>query len=259
MQSPHQSSNTVSYFTKITTTMNPYGQAGWSQAGQGRSNALNSGTPPSLFGALPSLQPTSGVPRSMQPDSITYQFTSFNSTILNCNILKSGSEIAYRVVTEASAPSCTIFKDNSSRNAAMIEWQPTTLEIRNVASKQRLRDWLRLSSDRRLTLYWLMSLRIQLTLSNSRRYMVVNGIQYAWVPMDNFICVRLRILTATDSNSFVLLQLYKVQTSAPRVLARIARAPTIVLLEMTPEALNLGLLEPSLVATVIFVSGHNID
>lgn len=54
-------------------------------------------------------------------------------------------------------------------------------------------------------------------------------------------------------------QLYRTQTSAPKVLARVARAPSAVLLELTQEAIQLGLLEPCLVATVLFVCGHNID
>ena len=54
-------------------------------------------------------------------------------------------------------------------------------------------------------------------------------------------------------------QLYRTQTSAPKVLARVARAPSMVLLELTQEALQLSLLEPCLVATVLFVCGHNID
>lgn len=31
------------------------------------------------------------------------------------------------------------------------------------------------------------------------------------------------------------------------------------MLELTQEAMQLGLLEPALVATVIFICGHNID
>ena len=54
-------------------------------------------------------------------------------------------------------------------------------------------------------------------------------------------------------------QLYKVHTSAPKVLGRIARVPNMVTLEMTQEAMQLGLLEPSLIATVLLSCGHNID
>ena len=39
-------------------------------------------------------------------------------------------------------------------------------------------------------------------------------------------------------------QLYKVHTSAPKVLGRIARVPNMVTLEMTQEAMQLNLLEP---------------
>ena len=55
------------------------------------------------------------------------------------------------------------------------------------------------------------------------------------------------------------MQLYKVNSSAPRVLARIARVPNTVMLELTQEAIHLGLLEASLVATVMLSCGHNID
>ena len=55
------------------------------------------------------------------------------------------------------------------------------------------------------------------------------------------------------------MQLYKVNSSAPRVLARIARVPNTVILELTQEAMQLGLLEPSLIATVLLSCGHNID
>jgi len=71
--------------------------------------------------------------------------------------------------------------------------------------------------------------------------MTIGGVQYGWSPFDGFIC------------------LYKVQSTAPRVLARIARLQNSVILDMTPEAMQLGLLEPAVVATVIFTCGHNID
>ena len=54
-------------------------------------------------------------------------------------------------------------------------------------------------------------------------------------------------------------QMYKVNSSAPRVLARIARIPNAVMVELTQEAMTLGLLEPALVATVMLSCGHNID
>ncbi|CAL1699285.1 unnamed protein product [Somion occarium] len=219
-QKPH-----TKFTLKMSVNMNPYTAGGWSRAGNsGSQNPWGDiDAPPSVFGALPSL-PMTSIPRSMHPDSLTYQFTSFHTTILNCTVMGPQNQIAYRVVTESTTPSCTIWKDNESRNVAMVQWQPTAmLEIRGVTPRQRVKEWLRLSSDR------------------TRRLMEVRGIEYAWAPMDGFIC------------------LYKVSSSAPRVLARIARAPAMVILEVTADAVSGGLLEPCLVATVMFVCGHNID
>ena len=98
--------------------------------------------------------------------------------------------------------------------------------------------------------------------------MEVRGIHFAWAPIDGFICVRLaprlvipaRMRSRVDSFLLaLLLQLYRTQTSAPKVLARVARAPSMVLLELTQEAMQMGLLEPCLVSAVLFVCGHNID
>ncbi|KAI0764575.1 hypothetical protein BD413DRAFT_482276 [Trametes elegans] len=192
--------------------MNPYGQGQWQQGGAA----------PSIFGALPSAPATN--PPSAMPDSVMFTFTNFKTTILNSTVLGPQQRTVYRVVTEATAPACTIFKDNESRNVAMVQWQPhVNIEIHNVAAKQRVRDWLRLASDQ------------------SRRNMEVRGVQYAWAPMDGFICM------------------YKVHTSAPRVLARIARIPNTVMLELTQEAMQANMLEPCMVATVLLCCGHNID
>ncbi|KAI0720753.1 hypothetical protein C8T65DRAFT_735693 [Cerioporus squamosus] len=193
--------------------MNPYGQGQWQQQGGGA---------PSIFGALPSVSPSA--PNAIQADSVTFRITNFKSTILNSTIVGPQQRTLYRVVTESTAPACTIFKDNESRSIAMLQWQPNAaVEIRSVAPQQRVRDWLRLSSDQ------------------SRRVMEVRGVQYAWAPMQGFICM------------------YKVNTSAPRVLGRIARVPNSVTLELTQEAMQLNLLEPALVATVLLSCGASID
>ncbi len=117
--------------------MNPYGQ-GWSQ---------QSGGAPSIFGALPSL-PVSNSSKPLQGDTTTFQFANFRSTILNSTVYGPQQRACYRIITENSAPSCTVFKDNESRNIAMIQWQPNAqVETRGANAKVRARDWLRLSSD----------------------------------------------------------------------------------------------------------------
>lgn len=150
MDQIHKSTHSQSHLSHpspadMSFNMNPYTQGGWSSRPQ-----QSWGTAPSVFGALPSLPVSTSIPRSMQPDSVTFQFTQFNSTILNCTVLGPQSRVAYRIVTESTTPSCTIWKDNESRNIAMVQWQPNaTLEIRGVTPRQRIRDWLRLSPDQR--------------------------------------------------------------------------------------------------------------
>ncbi len=119
--------------------MNPYGQQ-WQQGGAA----------PSIFGALPSA-PLPRAPSAMQADSVTFTFTNFKTTILNSTILGPQQRTVYRVVTEAAQPACTIVQDNERKTVAMVRWQQpsTTLEIRGVAAQQRVREWLRLSSDQR--------------------------------------------------------------------------------------------------------------
>lgn len=138
-------SRSPNFLSEMSHHMNPYTQGGWS-AGNGQSNGLHywneSSETPSVFGALPTVTTPS------IPGSITYKFTRFNSTILNCSVVDPQGRVACRIVTEASAPTCTVFKDNESRVIAKVHWQPhATLEIRGVTQRQRVKDWLRLSTD----------------------------------------------------------------------------------------------------------------
>ena len=122
--------------------MNPFAAGGW---------GARSGMAPSIFGALPTT--TIANAGTMQRDSVLYKFTSCNTTILNCTIAGPSGRAVYRVVTESGAPSSTMFKDNDGRNVAMMNWQPNAnVEIRGIASRQRVRDWLHLSTDQRFGL-----------------------------------------------------------------------------------------------------------
>ena len=53
--------------------------------------------------------------------------------------------------------------------------------------------------------------------------------------------------------------MYKVNSSAPRVLCRIVRVPNSLTLELSQEAMQLNLLEPALVATILLTCGNAID
>ena len=53
--------------------------------------------------------------------------------------------------------------------------------------------------------------------------------------------------------------MYELHSTAPRILARISRTPSAVTLDITQDAIQGGLLEPSIVATVLLSCGANID
>ncbi|KAH9913785.1 uncharacterized protein BXZ73DRAFT_24850, partial [Epithele typhae] len=88
--------------------MNPYNQ--WQQQGSGT---------PSIFGALPS--PTSSS-ASTPHDAATFTLTNFKTTVLNSTVYDPSRREAYRVVTEASSPACTVVQNSQGRNIAMIKW-----------------------------------------------------------------------------------------------------------------------------------------
>ncbi|KAG0697602.1 hypothetical protein DFH29DRAFT_1021692 [Suillus ampliporus] len=191
---------------------NPFANA-WN-AGSGQSTWENSGPAPSVFGALP----YSSVPSSL-PGAVTFKFTSFSPTILNCKVIGPRNETYFRVVTDAGY---TVLKDAQGSNIALLEWRDRpTVEARGLVTKQLVGQWLRLSTDM------------------SHRFMVHNGIGYSWRPHDRFL--QLSIAGSYD------------------VLARVFKTYDAVVLELTPYAIQLGLLELGVLATVLLQCGKSID
>lgn len=87
--------------------------------------------------------------------------------------------------------------------------------------------------------------------------MQVQGRLYRWVPQDNNICV-------SDFQSYLsayidALQLFNSGPGPAMIHAKITRATGRIILEMTTDALNAGLLEACVVAAVLLQSGRNID
>ena len=65
-------------------------------------------------------------------------------------VVGSQQQPLFYFVTDQHMPGYTVLKDGEGRNVALIEWQNKPLvEIRGILSKQRAKDWLRLSSDGR--------------------------------------------------------------------------------------------------------------
>jgi len=156
-----------------------------------------------------------------QSDFVIYHFTSFNPTLLNCTVIGPDYQPCYRIVSDSTMPGYTTCKTVAGRNLALIEWTSHPLvEIRDVLIKQEVRSWLRLSS------------------SSSYRVMEIRRIQYTWAPYDKFICL---------------------YSSSAQLLARISKSQGTITLELTTRAMQMGLLEATIVATVLLQCGRNID
>lgn len=126
---------------------NPFdAQESWN-AGNGQSSGTW-GTTPSIFGALPySAGSGNYVPLN---ELITFKFTLFNPTILNCKVVGPHNETYFRVVTDASMQGYSVLKNSQGSNIALVEWQThPNVEARSIVAKQPVGQWLRLSSDRR--------------------------------------------------------------------------------------------------------------
>lgn len=204
-------------------TINPYAQAGWYNPENPHS--INNATwgsqsppPASIFGALPTTTPPS------PPSTITLVFTSFNPTIVDSTVVGPRFQKYFTISTSRSPsghPFTTFYKHNGE-SVAIVEWrQHPTVHIRDIVPMQSTAHWLRPGPD------------------ISYRSMEVNGRWYAWV-------------TRPDAIS-----LYTVGPSPPAMLAKISRDINAVRLEMTTQAIQAGLLEASVVATVLFHSGLN--
>ncbi|KAJ8081794.1 hypothetical protein AAF712_010328 [Marasmius tenuissimus] len=187
------------------TNTHPF--AGW---GNGASSS-------SVYGALPYATPPPAA------NLVTYYLTSFNPDLLNCTVIGPSQRPSHFIITDPQQPGYTIVKDSGGKSVALVEWQTHPLvEIRGVMSKQRVRDWLSLTSDKR-----------------SRR-MSVRGNRYFWAPDERYI------------------NLYSAD-GTPQFLARISRGHNTITLDLTGEALRLGFLDIAVTATLLLQSGRNID
>lgn len=154
----------------------------------------------------------------------SFFFTSYNPNIFNCTIVGPKAQPAYQIVTDNNMPGYTVLKNAQGQNVSLIEWQThPAIEIRGMVSKQHIKNWLRLSQTR------------------DSRAMEVRGMKYMWVPRDKTI------------------NLYAATTGSPTFMARINRANGAIVLEMTADAMQLGLLESAITAALLLQCGRNID
>ncbi|PPQ72693.1 hypothetical protein CVT26_002910 [Gymnopilus dilepis] len=154
----------------------------------------------------------------------SFYFTSFNPDVMNCTVVGPQAQQLYRVVTDKNMPGYTQIKKADGSNMSLIEWKSHPLvEIRGLLAKQSVGTWLGLSADQ------------------STRAMTVREMQYTWAPRGKTI------------------NLYAGVPKNPVLLARIMRKSGAIQLDMTSDAIQLGLLDPVVTAAFLLQCGRNID
>ncbi|KAF8205283.1 hypothetical protein K438DRAFT_1579731 [Mycena galopus ATCC 62051] len=225
----------------VYTNHNPYD--GWSRANSGsgqnwsqygasssssRGGDGSSGlglavgeAPPSVFGALPYPTP----PSSYMPNLTTFFFTALSPSVLNCAVVgpPGRSRLHYTISTDSNMAGYTVVKNAERKSIALIEWtNHPRVEIRGVIPKQEIKGWLKISRDQ------------------TYRTMTVRGFEYTWAPDNQYI----NLCSSGPSSQF---------------LGRISRAKDGIFVELTPDAIQLGLQDTTIVVAVLLQCGHNID
>ncbi|KAG5643691.1 hypothetical protein DXG03_000524 [Asterophora parasitica] len=81
--------------------------------------------------------------------------------------------------------------------------------------------------------------------------------RYSWVPAGDFICVS--VVAHKLMMRHILLTRVSALICGLQMFAKIMRDDDTATLEMTPQAIQAGLLEMAVVATVLLQCGHHID
>ncbi|KAG7086560.1 hypothetical protein E1B28_002508 [Marasmius oreades] len=177
--------------------------------------------PPSVFGALPVFSPN-----ATNSPMLTYTFTSFNPSILNCTILGPGNTPSFNVFTDPAMPGYTIFKTPDGKSFGLLEWsQASKVEIRGAVAKQLASQFLRRSTDCRF------------------RVMQVGGQDY--------------MLLSGPQGTVTLYPAGVNANNNSRVAQIKCRGPNVVL-EIDQNVARAGFLHACIVATVLLYSGHTI-
>ncbi|KAF7317502.1 hypothetical protein MKEN_00836600 [Mycena kentingensis (nom. inval.)] len=202
---------------------NPYAHGNWPNNANASSSTPSGTLPqPSIFGALPYPTPTGGP----APVWMWFTFNGFNPNILNCTVTGPQARTYFTIRTDkpGQAPGFTVVSNALQQPAVIIEWaKHPVLEVRDVVSKRRTVEWMPLAQG------------------NKYRTMTARGRTFIWAPDDDDITM------------------YSVGLGTPQTYARIYRDDDEVILQMTVEAVQIGLLEVCVAATLLLQCGRNID
>ncbi|KAJ6612547.1 hypothetical protein B0H10DRAFT_252042 [Mycena sp. CBHHK59/15] len=184
-------------------------------------------------------RPTPAAASAEEVTSLTFvcgRKRSANYSTLNCTVMRRIDACPYfHIMTHAGT---TVVRTNKGSTVAAVEWHGrgegggADVEVGGVVGKQPVSTWLGISEDA------------------SYRVMHAYGQTYVWVPQHDSICLyHWDPMTGAD---------------VPRLLARIVKEKDsdngdVVTLEITLDAIRMGLLELSVVCVVLFQSGCSID
>ncbi|KAJ2924647.1 hypothetical protein H1R20_g12458, partial [Candolleomyces eurysporus] len=173
----------------------------------------------SVFGVLPPVSRS----HTSNPPVFTFNYVTLSPDVLNCTITGPDA-VPYLHVTTVDGGYRTVFSKSNSGGLARIDWAGhASVDIPNCMGKQFIGQWL-------------------VPAGGGRRIMTVRGSRFMWASGDN--CIYLDRDGAPPSN---------------HPLARIYHVREAITLELTIEAVQLGLLEAAIVATVVFRSNRNFD
>ncbi|KAJ7806874.1 hypothetical protein B0H14DRAFT_2381729 [Mycena olivaceomarginata] len=198
---------------------NPYALGGWSSAANLNADSTRNTVP------QPSIFGALPYPTQDPPSMfISFRFTSFSPSILDCTVVGPQAKTHFHISTDIPTPGFTTIFDTDNEPMTIIEWLPNpVLEIRGIVPKQRISGWLALSPAKRY------------------RTMVAQGRTFIWAPDGESIC------------------LYAPGLGVPQTHARLTREDGAVALEITADAIRIGLLPVCVTAAFLLQSGRNID
>ncbi|KAJ7668025.1 hypothetical protein B0H17DRAFT_950228 [Mycena rosella] len=200
--------------------MNPFAQGGWSNSYN--SNAVNNnqwGTSPSVYGALPY-----STPPTTTPQFITFTFSPLDGTILNSIVIGPHSRTYFRITTDSTSSGFSVVQNPKLESVTLVEWRNHPIvEVRDIVSKRSTSQWLALSSDK------------------TYRVMSARGRNFRWTPSASYI------------------ELHSTGVPNPQLFGRLSQGQSGAILELTTEAVQVGLLEVGVASALLLMSGRNID
>ncbi|KAJ6607591.1 hypothetical protein B0H10DRAFT_1921698 [Mycena sp. CBHHK59/15] len=145
-------------------------------------------------------------------------------TILTSVVTDPQSRTYFRIGTDTPTVGFTAFHNAANQPMVIIEWaRHPIVEVRDILSKRLTSQWLVLSPDR------------------THRTMEARGRHFVWVPSDG------------------ALSLYSSGSGPSQIFGRVSREEDTVTLELTTEAIRIGLLELCVAATFLLQCGRDID